>query len=171
MVERLPASREPAQGGYANAVDEECTHEWKWIPNGGIYQCERCSGIVRDPSEIDDCFITTAVHGHNPTLESLRDYRDEAMAAWAAGRVLIEVYERVSPPIAATLRETPNSVVTRWIRWVVLHCGNLADRHAHTESRALKTGFSVLLVTAYILCLVIGCLYWLLGPGAIRDAE
>lgn len=170
MAERLPTT-DRGQDGYANAVDEDCNHAWKWIPAGDIYQCSKCAGITLDPAGSGECFITTAVHGHSPTLEALRAYRDGPLSAWAAGRGLISVYERVSPPIAATLHAAPDSSVTRWIRWVVFHCGSLADRHARTDARILKASLSLVLITSYALCLVIGSLYWLLGDNAVRDAN
>jgi ankyrin repeat protein len=54
------------------------------------------------------CFIATACYGSSdcPEVLSLRRWRDERLAPRAWGRVLIEWYYRLSPPVAAVLRRS-----------------------------------------------------------------
>jgi hypothetical protein len=55
-----------------------------------------------------DCFIATACYGSPdcPEVLSLRRWRDERLAPRAWGRVFIEWYYRLSPPVAAVLRRS-----------------------------------------------------------------
>jgi hypothetical protein len=51
------------------------------------------------------CFIATAVCGGDaPEVEQLQHFRDTVMRRRAAGRRLIALYERMSPPLAARIR-------------------------------------------------------------------
>ncbi len=52
------------------------------------------------------CFIATAVCGGDdaPEVEQLRHFRDTVMRRKAAGRWLISLYERISPPLAEQIQ-------------------------------------------------------------------
>jgi hypothetical protein len=55
------------------------------------------------------CFIATAVYGSSaaPEMEALRYVRDHRLMRSAPGRAFVQLYYRVSPPIAATLAQNP----------------------------------------------------------------
>ncbi len=56
------------------------------------------------------CFIATAAYG-TPTAKEigiLRDFRDEYLVTNPMGRILVDLYYRVSPPIAGFITEHPN---------------------------------------------------------------
>jgi TPR repeat protein len=61
------------------------------------------------------CFIATAACGSpaHPDVEILRDYRDRVLVPHALGCAFIQVYQCVSPPIAAAIRSRP------WARQLV----------------------------------------------------
>ncbi|KAA0593146.1 hypothetical protein J2848_005247 [Azospirillum lipoferum] len=55
------------------------------------------------------CFIASAVYGSPaaPEVEALRYVRDHRLMRSAPGRAFIQLYYRVSPPIAAALTQNP----------------------------------------------------------------
>jgi hypothetical protein len=56
------------------------------------------------------CFITTAAYG-TPMAEEiqiLREFRDEYLLTNVLGRALVDVYYRISPPIAEFITEHPS---------------------------------------------------------------
>lgn len=55
------------------------------------------------------CFIATAACGSpaHPDVEILRDYRDRVLVPHALGGAVIQLYQWVSPPIAAAIRSRP----------------------------------------------------------------
>lgn len=95
------------------------------------------------------CFITTAVAGESETLSTLRGFRDDAMTPTLVGGALVALYERISPPIAATLSAHPDSRTTRSVRWLVRRCAAIARRRETVEgvNRGLH---SVALVLLYV---------------------
>jgi hypothetical protein len=111
------------------------------------------------------CFVTTAAAGEGPTLDALRGFRDEAMTPSVPGRALLAVYERVSPPIAATIEAHPDSRTARSVRWLVERCGHLARRREEASGPGPgRTALSVVLAAAYVL----GVALALAGHLAIR---
>jgi hypothetical protein len=75
------------------------------------------------------CFIATAAHGSNMSrdVELLRDFRDQRLQSSAVGRGLVQLYYRLSPPLAQALERhqewkpfvraalTPITALARWI--------------------------------------------------------
>jgi len=50
------------------------------------------------------CFVASALFGEDaPETEALRQFRDDVLARTTSGRIFIECYYRVSPPIARAL--------------------------------------------------------------------
>lgn len=81
----------------------------------------------------DACFIATASFGSflNPSVDTLRDFRDTFLLSNRCGRWLVELYYRVSPPLAETvaasapLRFAGRVLLLPWIgfSWLALHLG------------------------------------------------
>lgn len=114
-----------------------------------------------------NCFITTAAAGEGPTLDSLRGFRAEVMRPTRSGRVLLRVYEAISPPIAATLDRHPGSTTARLVGRLVDRCGALADRRRATTGDAERAALSVALICLY----VVGVALAALGHGWLRGRE
>jgi hypothetical protein len=113
------------------------------------------------------CFLTTATADDRETLDSLRRYRDESMAATPVGRGLVGLYYRVSPPVAGTLARHPESRTAAVVGWLVRRCAHLAEQQDVTSSRVRST----LLGTALAVLYVVGLLCAAAGHAAIRAAE
>lgn len=113
------------------------------------------------------CFITTATAGEGETLDALRTFRDDALAATAAGRALVRFYEAVSPPIAATLARHPRSRTARAVRWLVERCGTLSRVRSGSASPAVRFVLSVALTLSYVVGMVVA----LVGHAVIRARE
>lgn len=103
------------------------------------------------------CFITTAVAGESETLSALRGFRDDAMTPTLVGGGLVAIYERISPPIAATLSAHPGSRTTRTVRRLVRRCAALARRR-ETATGVSRGLHSMALVLLYVfgLCVAAG---------------
>lgn len=95
------------------------------------------------------CFITTAVAGESETLTTLRGFRDDAMTPTLVGGAMVALYERISPPIAATLSAHPESRTTRAVRWLVRRCAGIADRREDVAG-ATRRFYTVALVLLYV---------------------
>lgn len=116
------------------------------------------------------CFITTAAAGEGPTLDALRGFRDGAMTPTAPGRALVAVYERVSPPIAATIEDHPDSLTARAVGSLVEGCGTLA-RYREGASGATRTALSLLLTLLYVVGVTVALVGHLLVRGRERLAQ
>ncbi len=101
------------------------------------------------------CFVTTATHWRGETLDSLRRFRDESMAATPLGRALAGLYYRISPPIARTLERHPGSRTASAVRRLVRACASLSDRQEVTASRVASAGLGVVLTALYAVGLLV----------------
>ncbi len=84
------------------------------------FVAERIAADSGGASSDENCFIATAAHGSADTrnVAILRDFRDEVLARSAAGRYLIDLYYRHSPPLAGVIAERPwLAAVTRFLLW------------------------------------------------------
>lgn len=113
------------------------------------------------------CFITTAVADDDATLSPLREFRDTTLSSTPSGRVLVSVYESISPPIARTLSRHPDARLTRFVRWLVVQCAGLARRQAASDTPGIKTVYSICLLLLYVFG--VGCAAF--GHLSIRWAE
>lgn len=112
------------------------------------------------------CFITTAAAGEGPTLDTLRDFRDDALEPSALGHGLVRFYYAVSPPVAATIERHPESRTRRVVEQLVDAAAWLADR------REERTAWQRTALTAVVtLVYVVGMLLALGGHVAIRTQE
>ncbi|WP_343230392.1 S8 family peptidase [Salinilacihabitans rarus] len=123
----------------------------------GLEEPSTCDGETA--CQNDDgggCYITTATAGESDTLDSLRRFRDESMSATPIGRALVGLYYRISPPIATTLADHPNSLTTRATREIVEVCADLSNRQDATDSRAASASLGVVLTALYLLGIAVG---------------
>jgi subtilisin family serine protease len=77
------------------------------------------------PSSDRRCFIATAAWGSplEPHVASLRAFRDRWLLASAPGRAAVDVYYRLSPPLARTIsRHPPLRAAARWALTPVVAC-------------------------------------------------
>jgi DNA-directed RNA polymerase subunit RPC12/RpoP len=66
------------------------------------------------------CFIATAACGSAdvPDVMALRHFRDQHLRSNSIGRKLIQIYEQISPPLAAKIADRP---FARWlVRWLLI---------------------------------------------------
>lgn len=108
------------------------------------------SNIGEGDSGFSMCFITTATHREPETLDSLRRFRDESMAVTPIGKFLVWLYYYISPPIAQTLEENPDSRTTNAVRSLVQHCASLSNAQAETNSRLKSMLLGVYLTVLYM---------------------
>jgi hypothetical protein len=89
-------------------------------------QCKHCKGVVSpraktcphcgEPNPGRMCFIATAAYGTPmaPEIDVLRTWRDESLIKTMPGRLFINVYYTVSPPIARGISKSePMRAATR----------------------------------------------------------
>lgn len=61
-----------------------------------------------DPYSPEGCFIATAAYGTetHPRIDILREFRDQKMKKYYAGRILVRIYYRLSPPVARYIEKS-----------------------------------------------------------------
>ena len=124
----------------------------------GFDDPEGCDDDTTECQNDDDggCYITTATAGEGETLDSLRRFRDESMSATPVGRGLVDLYYRISPPIAQTLERHPESLTSRTTRTIVDACASLSDAQERTDSRAKSASLGVALTALYVVGITVG---------------
>lgn len=84
--------------------------------------CPYCATVIK---EFSKCFIATAVFGdpYCPQVLVFRKYRDERLDTNFFGRLFVDTYYKLSPPIAAWLPRHP------WMSSNIRHLLNHLARH------------------------------------------
>ncbi len=79
-----------------------------------VYLCKKHAKRVKDDEVYcheheSECFIATAVFGTplDPHLDFLREFRDKWLMTRLLGRLFVQTYYEVSPPIARRTRHSP----------------------------------------------------------------
>jgi hypothetical protein len=91
------------------------------VSDGTLREFSECSDIdvgAVGPGAAAACFIATAAYGSalDPHVDALRRFRDQHLRRSAAGRALIQVYERISPPAARVIaRHETMRAAARWL--------------------------------------------------------
>lgn len=89
----------------------------QWKQNCHISTPTKVSGLIDDEF---DCFITTATYGSpfRPKVEVFREFRNQFLKTNLLGRIIIESYYKISPPIALWIRNNPQAKpVIRALLW------------------------------------------------------
>ena len=141
---RCPEDQGAGRLNVAAAVELEEPEEC----NQSERDCQNCNGG-------GSCYITTATAGESDTLDSLRRFRDESMAATPLGKALVGLYYRISPPIADTLTAHPDSFTTRTTREIVEACAKLSDRQEATDSKVASATLGTVLTLLYLVSIIV----------------
>ncbi|MFB6161467.1 MAG: CFI-box-CTERM domain-containing protein [Haloferacaceae archaeon] len=113
------------------------------------------------------CFVTTATAGRGPALDALRGFRDDVLGRSRPGRALVGVYYALSPPVARTLADHPDSGVAVAVRWLVRRCASLERRRRATASPLAARTLAVALTLLYAVGVTLG----VVGHGWLRGRE
>lgn len=95
------------------------------------------------------CFITTATVREGAALGDLRAFRDDALGRTRLGRLLVWLYDAVSPPVAATLERHPDSRTARIVRRVVRYSAALSRRRRKLDSSSGRLALSLAVTLLY----------------------
>ena len=99
----------------------------------------------------DDCFITTAVLGTaaERELNILREFRDSVMRKSRVGNFLVNMYYRISPPIAARLKN--QKILKKMLKKLfIIPCVKLV-KMKKGRTRFIQTFIDAIVVIVYIL--------------------
>lgn len=134
---------------YAITVVDRSTHE--------SAKSQEVS-VVPDKDKSDKCFVATAAWGTPMSGEvvALRHFRDRFLLTNSAGRFVVAVYEKLSPPLAEKIRRHPGAgrMVRMGLRPLVFVSG-VALRFPSRERFCCNE----LMATALLLVLLGGC-FW-----------
>jgi hypothetical protein len=150
-----------------SGLDSATGYEYRAVASAGEAADEGAVQSFETDEESGGCFLTTATADDAGTLDALRRYRDESMAATPVGRGLVGLYYRISPPIAATLARHPRGRTASAVRWLVGRCAGLSGRQAETTSRVQSALLGAVIAALY----VVGLLVAAVGHAAIRGIE
>lgn len=97
IYERKRVKPYPSEPDYEIVKDVVISEERK---------CGQCGSTNFEPIQRDACFIATAAYGSlAQELNILRSFRDRRMTG-LVGKVLVNIYYFISPPIAKVLSQT-----------------------------------------------------------------
>ena len=93
------------------------------VPDTGVKKQPKKPEANPQPEKKEGCYIATAVYGayDAPEVMTLRRFRDEILANTAPGRWFIRTYYRLSPPVAAKLKNAKRvnafvrHILDRWV--------------------------------------------------------
>ncbi|PSQ17817.1 serine protease [Halobacteriales archaeon QS_8_69_26] len=150
-----------------SGLSESTDYEYRAVADASDGDSDTGSTSTFTTDSSGGCFITTATAGEGPTLDSLRRFRDDSMAATPLGRALVGLYYRISPPIAETLDRHPESRTSEAVRSLVDLCADLSDAQAETDSRAKSVGLGVALTNLYMVGIAVAAA----GHAGLRAGE
>ena len=139
-----------------SGLESGTTYEFVTYAETNLDSTSGGTGSFETDDGFDFCFLTTATAEDTETLDSLRRFRDESMAATPVGRGLVGLYYRISPPIARTLHRHPDSREAALTRSLVDTCASLSDAQAATDSRLRSTAIGAVLTVLYLVGLFVG---------------
>jgi hypothetical protein len=134
-------------GDIATAGTADITVE-NPVPSGGI--SNTATFTIANPPPVDSggggCFIATAAFGSplERHVQILRDFRDRILLNSAAGKVFVDFYYKVSPPVAQTIAQ--NEILCSMTRWALMPVVGMAYL-------TVKWGIAVTLLLSMIMLL------------------
>lgn len=130
---------------------DEATH-YEFRAHAAAAGLEKTGGVESFETDVDDgyCYVTTATARDHHTLNSLRRFRDDSMQNSRIGRALIRLYYWISPSIASTLEDHPDSRSHRFTRSVIELCATLSNRQRASTSRLEQTSLGVGITGLYL---------------------
>lgn len=129
---------------------------YEFRAHGAADGVEETGGVQTFETDEDDdgtggwCYVTTATHRNPQTLNTLRRFRDESMAATPIGRALVRLYYIIGPPIGETLQAHPESRTTCVTRRLIRFCASLGNTLQRSESRVKRASLGATLTLLYI---------------------
>jgi subtilisin len=139
-----------------SGLSEGTDYEFRAVATGSSGETDNGSIQSFTTDSSGGCYITTATAQEGGTLNSLRRFRDQSMAATPVGRGLVGLYYRISPPIAKTLERHPESRTARACRTLVQKCAAISDAQDETESRTKSASLGVVLTMLYMVGIAVG---------------
>lgn len=98
------------------------------------YFAHRCCYRSRPIKVKKNCFIATVACGEDSReVMTLRDFRDTQLSSTPTGRIIVRIYEFVSPPVANAIDR--NETIRRLARWAVVIAARLVARLVRNSGR------------------------------------